>query len=83
MKGIVERFRGVGNDPLDVEVIRADKIHSGDIVNGLAVFVDEEVEGNAVLAEVLHVDERRENVLAEFVVDQNLVHLFVCCSAWV
>lgn len=43
-----------------------------------SVLVNEKVKGYAMLAEVLNMDQRGKNVLAELVVDQYLVHLFVC-----
>lgn len=77
VEGIVERSGGIGSDAVNVGLSGSDEVDGGDVVDGLAVLVDEEVEGNAVLAEVLDVDQRREDVLAELVEDQDLVHLFV------
>lgn len=77
VEGIVERSGGVGGDAVNVGLSGSDEVDGGDVVDGLAVLVDEEVEGNAVLAEVLDVDQGREDVLAELVEDQDLVHLFV------
>lgn len=65
---------------MEVGGSRADEVDGGDVGDGLARFVDEEEESDAVLAEVFDVDERRENVLGRFVVDQDLVYLFVCHS---
>ena len=77
MEALVERFGGVGNDALHVGLVGLDEINCGNVVNGLAILVDEGVEGDAVLAEVLDVDQRGEDVLAELVVDEDLVDLFV------
>jgi len=46
-------------------------------MHGFAILVDEEVERYAVLAEVLNVDQGGEDVLAELVVDEDLVHFLV------
>lgn len=59
MERIIKRVRGVGNDALNVEVSRSDEIDSRNIVNGLAILVNEEIESNAVLTEILHVNQRR------------------------
>lgn len=79
MKGVVQKLGGVGNDALDVGVGWLDKVDGRNVVDWFAILVDEEVEGDAVLAEVLYVDERRQYVLAETVVDEDLVHLLVGC----
>lgn len=81
MESVVEGTRGIGDDPLDVGRVGLHEVHGGDVVNRLPILVDEEVEGHAVLAQVLHVDQWGEDVLAELVVDQNLVCFFVRRSA--
>lgn len=43
LEGIVERSRGIGDDSLNVEVSGLDEVDGGDIVDRLAVLVDEEV----------------------------------------
>lgn len=83
MEALVEGSRSVRNDALHVGLVRLNEIDSGNVVNGFAILVDEEVEGDAVLAEVLDVDQGGEDVLAELVVDEDLVHFLVgrsrCC----
>jgi len=77
VEALVECFRRVRNDALHVGLVRLDEVHRRNVVNGLAILVDEEVEGYAVLAEVLDVDQGGENVLAELIVDEDLVHFLV------
>lgn len=81
MQRIVKGIGGVGDDAVDIVGSRLNEVESGDVGDGLAVLVDEEVKGDAVLAEVLDVDEGREDVLAEAIVDQDLVDLLVVGSA--
>ena len=81
MEGIVEGIGGVEDDAADVVGSGLDEVEGRDVEDGLAVLVDEEVKGNAVLAEVLDVDEGRKDVLAEAIVDQDLVDLLVVAGA--
>lgn len=83
MESLVEGARRVGDDSLDVGLIWLNEVNGRDVVNGFAIFVDEEVEGDAVFTKVLDVDQRGEDVLAKLVVDQNLVRFFVCRSSCV
>ncbi|KAI8565829.1 hypothetical protein RHMOL_Rhmol03G0291800 [Rhododendron molle] len=55
LERIVERSGG-GGDEVDVGQNGLDEVDYGDVVDGLVVLVDEEVEGNAVLPEILDVD---------------------------
>lgn len=77
MEAIIERAGGVSNDPLNVGMAGLDKVHSGNIVNGFAVLVNEEVKGHTMLTKVLNMDQWGEYVLAKLIIDQDLVHLFV------
>lgn len=81
VEGVVERLGGVGDDPVDVGLSGLDEVDGGDVADGFAVLVDEEVEGDSVFAEILDVDERGEDVLAVLVVDQDLVDFLVRCGA--
>lgn len=81
MKGIVEGIGGVKDDAAEVVGSWLDVVEGGDVRDGLAVLVDEEVKSDAVLAEVLDVDEGRKDVLAEAIVDQDLVDLLVVAGA--
>lgn len=81
MKGIVEGIGGVKDDAAEVVGSWLDEVEGGDVGDGLAVLVDEEVKSDAVLAEVLDVDEGRKDVLAEAIVDQDLVDLLVVAGA--
>ena len=77
MEALVERFGRVRNDALHVGNVGLDEINRGNVVNRFSILVDEEVEGHAVLAEVLDVDQWGKDVLAELVVDEDLVDIFV------
>lgn len=77
METLIERFGRVRNDALHIGLIRLNEINGRNIVNGFAIFVDEEVEGDAVFAKILDVDQRGENVLAELVVYEDLVDFLV------
>lgn len=83
MECVIESSGGVGDDTLNVMRRRLEEVHRGDIVHRVPILVEEEVEGDAMLAQVLDMDERREYVLAKPVVDQDLVHLFVSVSTGV
>lgn len=58
MEGIVKRVGGIGNDTLYIKMGGLDEVDSRNIVDGFAILVDEEVEGNAVFTEVLDVNQR-------------------------
>ena len=42
-----------------------------------SILVNEKVKGYTMLAEVFNMDQRGKDVLAELVVDQDLVHVFI------
>lgn len=57
MEGVVQRARCVGDDPLEVVVGGLNEVHGGDVVNGVAILVDEEVECDTVFAKILDMDQ--------------------------
>lgn len=57
VEGVIEMARYVGGEALEVGGRGADEVDSGDVGNGLAILVDEEIEGDAMLAQVLDVDQ--------------------------
>lgn len=58
MEGVVESLGSVGYDPVDVGVSGLNEVDGGDVADGFAVFVNEEVEGDSVFTEILDVDQR-------------------------
>lgn len=58
MEGVVESLGSVGDDPVDVGVSGLNEVDGGDVADGFAVFVNEEVEGDSVFTEILDVDQR-------------------------
>lgn len=81
MEGIVKRSGAVGDDVLNVLRRRTEEVDGGDVVDGIPILIDEEIERDSVLPQILNVDQRRQYILAESVVDQDLVDLLVCRSA--
>lgn len=77
MERVVEGVRGIGNNATDVVMSGLDEVDSRNVMDRLTVLIKEEVEGDPMLPEVLHVDEGRENVLTEPVIDQDLVHVLI------
>lgn len=66
---------------MDVGLSGLNEVNSRDVADGFAVFVNEEVERDTVFTQILDVDQRRKDVLAELVVDQDLVDFLVCIPA--
>lgn len=58
VKIIVKRAGGIGNDPLNIGRGGLEEIDGRDVMDGLAVLVDEEVKGNPMFAQILDVDQR-------------------------
>lgn len=56
MEGIVKRLGGISNDTLYIKMGGLDEVESRNIMDGFAILVDKEVEGNAVFTEVLDVN---------------------------
>lgn len=81
VEGVIKRSGGVGHDALHVMRCRLEEVDGGDVVDGIPILIDEEIERDSVLPQILDVDQRREYILAESVVDQDLVDLLVRRSA--
>lgn len=81
MEGVIERSGGVGDDSLQVLRRRLEEVDGRYIVDGIPILINEKIEGDSVLAQILDMDQGREYVLAESVVDQDLVNLLVGRSA--
>lgn len=58
MEGIIKRLGGISNDTLYIKMGGLDEVDSRNIMDGLAILIDKEVEGNAVFTEVLDVNQR-------------------------
>lgn len=58
MEGIVKRLGGISNDTLYIKMGGLNEVDSRNIVDGFAILVNEEVEGNPVFTEVLDVNQR-------------------------
>ena len=80
MEVIVDGIRGIRDDSFNVLLGRFYKVNSRNIRDWFAVFIDKEVEGHTMLAEILHMDQRGQNVLTELVINQYLVNFLICCS---
>lgn len=81
VEGVVEAAAGVGGDPFNVVGSGTDEVDGGDVGHLLSLLVDAEVEGDAMLPEVVDADQRREDAATEGIHDQDLVHLLVRASA--
>lgn len=77
MEGIIEPSGGVSDDALHILRRRAEEVDGGDVVDGIPILIDEEIERDSVLPQILNVDQRRQYILAESVVDQDLVNLLI------
>lgn len=77
VEGVVERSGSVGEDALHIGRRGLEEVDGGNVVNGIAILIKEKVEGDAMLTQVLDVDQRRQYILAEPIVDQDLVDLLV------
>lgn len=78
MERVVEGPRGVGDDAVHIWRGGLEEVDSWDVVDGIAILIKEEVEGDTMLTQVLDVDQGGEYVLAKSVVDQDLVDVLVC-----
>lgn len=77
VEGVVKRSGGVRDDALHVMRRGLEEVYGGDVVYGIAILINEEIEGDAMLTQVLNVDQWRQYVLAKSIVDQHLVDLLV------
>lgn len=77
MEGIIKPSGGVSDDALHVLRRRTEEVDGGDVVDGIPILIDEEIERDSVLPQILNVDQRRQYILAESVVDQDLVNLLI------
>lgn len=77
MEGVIKRSGGVGDDSLHVLRRRLEEVDGWDVVDGIPILIYEKIERDSVLPQILDVDQRREYILAESVVYQDLVNLLV------
>lgn len=77
MEGVVKPSGSVGDNTMHVVRRRLEEVDGGDVVHRIPILIKEKVEGDSMLTQVLNVDQWGQYILAESIVDQDLVDLLV------
>ena len=81
MKSIIKRTRGIDYNSLRIGMIRLNEIHGWNIMDRFLILVNKEVKGNTVFSQSLDMDQWGQYILTKFVINQDLVNLFICSSS--